>query len=132
MPDFASRLRRYREGVGLSQQTLAERCGISWADQQAYEAGTRSPDASYLQALADAGIEVSYLTTGSFPPTRPKGVTQAEFVLLQNFEAVSPEARAEVARLLEEAARAHTHPRLPAQPREPAKVINLADWRHPR
>lgn len=130
MPDFAARLRHHRERLGLSQQTLAERCGISWADQQAYEAGRLAPSASYLQALADAGLEVAYLTTGEWPRRCPEGMSMQEWTLLQNFEAVSPQVRAEVLRVLEDAAGSEgpsTQGR--PEPRGPTQVVDLTRWR---
>jgi len=64
VPDISSRLREGREALGLSQQALAEKCGISARSQRNYESGERSPDADYLAAIAAAGFDVLYLLTG--------------------------------------------------------------------
>ncbi len=64
MPQIADRLKSQREALGLSQQALAERCGISARSQRNYESGERVPDADYLNAVAAAGGDVLYVVTG--------------------------------------------------------------------
>ena len=63
MHNFQERLKEARETLGLSQQALAERLGVSLRSQQNYEAGIRQPDATYLAALAAAGADVLYILT---------------------------------------------------------------------
>lgn len=64
MPLISDRLAEARKALGLSQQALAERTGISARSQRNYESGERSPDADYLAALAAAGADVLYILTG--------------------------------------------------------------------
>ena len=64
MPEICDRLREVREALGLSQQALAERCGITARSQRNYESGERLPDAAYLAAIAAAGADVLYILTG--------------------------------------------------------------------
>ncbi len=64
MPTISSRLREQREALELSQQALADKCGISARSQRNYESGERLPDAAYLAALATAGADVLYILTG--------------------------------------------------------------------
>lgn len=64
MRSISGRLKAERERVGLSQQALADLCGISLRSQQNYEKGDRSPDADYLAAIAARGIDIMYVLTG--------------------------------------------------------------------
>jgi len=64
VPEICDRLREAREALGLSQQALAERCGITARSQRNYESGERLPDAGYLAAIAAAGADVLYILTG--------------------------------------------------------------------
>lgn len=64
MPNISDRLREARETLGLSQQALAERCGIAARSQRNYESGERSPDAAYLAVIAGLGADVTYILTG--------------------------------------------------------------------
>lgn len=64
MPSFSDRLRSERERLDLSQQAVADRCGVAARSQRNYEAGERLPDAAYLAALAAVGADISYVLTG--------------------------------------------------------------------
>ena len=95
MPEICDRLREVREALGLSQQALAERCGITARSQRNYESGERLPDAAYLAAIAAAGADVLYILTGQ----RTGGVkpaptlTAEEETLLSYFRDASKEVR---------------------------------------
>lgn len=93
MPDIANRLKAAREGLGLSQQAIAEHCGITARSQRNYEAGERLPDAQYLARLADAGVDVVYVLTGERSGKQP-AADAAEQVLLDSYRRCKPEARA--------------------------------------
>lgn len=64
MSDFSSRLKEERKRIGVSQAELGTAGGVSKDAQLNYESGDRSPNASYLQAIADAGVDVLYVLTG--------------------------------------------------------------------
>lgn len=96
MPDFASRLRKHREQLGLSLQTLAQMCGIGTQDQAAYESGVLKPNRRYLYALAEAGLDLGYLTTGEPSLQLPEGMDRGAFVFLENYRHCSPEAQADI------------------------------------
>ena len=101
MPEFCDRLREVREALGLSQQALAERCGITARSQRNYESGERLPDAAYLAAIAAAGADVLYILTGqraggaSAPPP-PRAVSEGDRILLDNFHAAPAQVQAGV------------------------------------
>ena len=101
MPEICDRLREVREALGLSQQALAERCGITARSQRNYESGERLPDAGYLAAIAAAGADVLYILTGqrtggaSAPPP-PRAVSEGDRILLDNFHAAPAQVQAGV------------------------------------
>ena len=101
MPEICDRLREVREALGLSQQALAERCGITARSQRNYESGERLPDAAYLAAIAAAGADVLYILTGqraggaSAPPP-PRAVSEGDRLLLDNFHAAPAQVQAGV------------------------------------
>ena len=61
---IAQRLREEREKMQLNQSDFAAIAGATRKTQYNYEAGERSPDASYLAAIAEAGADVNYILTG--------------------------------------------------------------------
>lgn len=79
--------------MGLSQQVLAERCGVGARTQRNYEAGERLPDAAYLAAFAEAGGDVLYVVTGSRDPDHA-ALDAAERVLLDSYRRCNAQARA--------------------------------------
>ncbi len=69
--DFASRLKAVRKDAGLTQQTVADRIGISLRNYAAYEGGEKSPELSRLPSVAKAlGVSVGELfdTVGPVSP----------------------------------------------------------------
>lgn len=67
---IGERLRQERERLGLNQTELGARGGVSRKTQFNYETGERLPDAAYLAAVMEAGVDVLYVVTGarSAPP----------------------------------------------------------------
>ena len=101
MPEICDRLREVREALGLSQQALAERCGITARSQRNYESGERLPDAAYLAAIAAAGADVLYILTGqraggAAAPPPPRAVSEGDRILLDNFHAAPAQVQAGV------------------------------------
>lgn len=101
MPDICNRLKEARENLGLSQQALAERCGVTARSQRNYESGERLPDAAYLAALAAAGADVLYVVTGqrmggAAAPPPPRAVSEGDRILLDNFHAAPAQVQAGV------------------------------------
>lgn len=93
MRTICDRLSEVREGLGLSQKVMAERCGVSLRSQQNYESGERLPDAAYLTAAAAAGADVLYILTGSHDGPAPVALTAEEQTLLAYFRDASKELR---------------------------------------
>lgn len=63
--DIGRRLREERERLQLRQDELADRLCVSRTSQSNYERGERSPDAAYLAAALEAGVDVLYVVTGA-------------------------------------------------------------------
>lgn len=65
--DLSGRLKEERDRLGLTQQELADRMGVSRKTQINYESGLREPDASYLSAFSALGGDVLFVLTGQRP-----------------------------------------------------------------
>jgi transcriptional regulator with XRE-family HTH domain len=64
MSQVGSRLRDERLRIGLSQDEFASVGGVARRSQSAYEADERSPDADYLLAVREIGVDICYVLTG--------------------------------------------------------------------
>jgi transcriptional regulator with XRE-family HTH domain len=80
METFGDRLRVERMRMGLSQEELAALGGKGKQAQLNYESGSRAPDANYLLALAEAGVDIVYVLTGE------RASTNADAVVLNDDE----------------------------------------------
>lgn len=87
VPTISDRIREAREGLGLSQQVMADRCGIAARSQRNYESGERLPDAAYLAAAAAAGADILYIVTGQrSQPVPPQTLLpEDERIMLDNY-----------------------------------------------
>lgn len=65
--EISERLKVERQRVGLTQGDLALATGVSKTSQVNYESGMRVPDALYLAAAHAAGLDVTYIVTGTKP-----------------------------------------------------------------
>ena len=61
---IGSRLKEERKRIRLNQTDFAALAGVQISAQTNYENDKRQPDAKYLAAIAAAGADVSYITTG--------------------------------------------------------------------
>jgi transcriptional regulator with XRE-family HTH domain len=61
---FGKKLKTERQRLGLTQAAFAERGGVSKVTQAAYESDATRPDVAYLSRLADAGVDILWITTG--------------------------------------------------------------------
>lgn len=64
MSGIGDRLLEERKRLKLSQVAMGELAGVHSNAQRNYEKGARSPDAGYLAAVAEAGVDVRYVITG--------------------------------------------------------------------
>lgn len=60
-----ARLREERKRLGMSQTKFAAAIGVHPNTQSRYEKDERSPDTAYLRAVANAGVDVAYVLTGT-------------------------------------------------------------------
>lgn len=61
---IGARLSGERHRLGLTQEQFAKIGGVQRRAQAHYEAGKRTPDANYLAAISEGGVDVVYLLTG--------------------------------------------------------------------
>lgn len=80
MKDIGSRLRAERRRLGMTQMELAGIGGVEKNAQSHYERGERMPRADYLEKIAIAGVDISYVITQPRrdSPSSPSSLT-AEF-----------------------------------------------------
>ncbi|MFY2089921.1 helix-turn-helix domain-containing protein [Achromobacter xylosoxidans] len=62
---IGERLREERKRIGLDQGPFGNIGGVQTVAQSNYENGKRMPDASYLEKVAAAGVDVLYVLTGT-------------------------------------------------------------------
>lgn len=65
MNSIGERLQIERKRLGFNQTYFGEIGGVSKNAQSNYENGNRVPDASYLSALAEHGVDINYVITGN-------------------------------------------------------------------
>ncbi|QXI02278.1 helix-turn-helix domain-containing protein [Pseudomonas monsensis] len=76
---IGERLKEERSRLGLSQTDLGAAGGVGKTTQINYEKGSGSPDAKYLAAAAELGVDVLYVVTGERKPTAAGSIsTEAE------------------------------------------------------
>ncbi|KXJ49982.1 MAG: hypothetical protein AXW15_05805 [Neptuniibacter sp. Phe_28] len=83
MLNFFDRLKEERKRLGLNQMDVAKHAGVSKTTQFNYEKGDRQPDSEYLAAVAELGMDISYLVTGS--RSLNLDLNKEESALLDNF-----------------------------------------------
>ena len=84
MESIGERLREERERLGFTQAAFGAVGGVQKQAQLKYEKGERSPDASYLQAIAKVGADVQFIVLGA----RSSGsLSDNETQLVSNFRA---------------------------------------------
>lgn len=93
---IGDRLKEERSRLGLSQTDLGAVGGVGKTTQINYEKGERSPDATYLAAVAAKGIDVLYVVTGQRVPQAADSLTSDEALLIERFRGMSAEGRATV------------------------------------
>lgn len=64
LPGLGERLKEERKRLGLSQEEFAKRAGVKRLAQLQYEKEAREPRTSYLAALSEMGVSLSYVLFG--------------------------------------------------------------------
>ncbi|QEQ86088.1 XRE family transcriptional regulator [Pseudomonas sp. p99-361] len=90
------RLKEERSRLGFSQTDLARVGGVGKTTQINYEKGERSPDASYLAAVAEIGVDVLYVVSGQRQPQAHGNLSAEESLLVERYRLMSTEARATI------------------------------------
>ncbi|SMF23408.1 MULTISPECIES: helix-turn-helix transcriptional regulator [unclassified Pseudomonas] len=93
---IGDRLKEERSRLGVSQTDLATAGGVGKTTQINYEKGERSPDASYLSAVAEKGVDVLYVVTGERKPQSSGSLAADEALLVERYRSMTPEAKATV------------------------------------
>lgn len=89
MSTFYERLQEERKRLGLSQSAFGEAGGVQKRAQINYESGERSPDASYLERIAAAGVDVLYVLTGRRAPAPRLGTAEPDAALATNLAEIA-------------------------------------------
>ena len=97
---IGERLKEERERLGFSQTAFAAVAGASKNSQYNYEKGDRSPDAAYLAAVAEKGVDILYVVTGVMTPKVVEGFTAAEDELVNQYRALPEADQAAVHRIV--------------------------------
>lgn len=80
MDTIGERLKAERNRLGMSQEEFGAIGGVQKRAQMTYEQNKRQPDGGYLQALALAGVDVSFVLLGQ--PAVPAASTDEMELLL--------------------------------------------------
>lgn len=97
MLNIGERLKEERVRLGYNQGDFAAIAGVAKTSQFNYEKGERSPDAAYLAAVAEKGVDVLYVVTGRRTPEASSSFNGDEIDLVEHY------------RQLPENDRFHTH-----------------------
>lgn len=97
---IGERLKEERERLGFSQTDFAALAGASKNSQYNYEKSERTPDAAYLAAVAEKGVDILYVVTGTATPQVVEGFTAAENKLVNQFRALPEPDKAAVQRIV--------------------------------
>ncbi|AXI82847.1 helix-turn-helix transcriptional regulator [Xylella taiwanensis] len=89
--EIGARLQRERKRLGMNQNQLAEVASVKRNAQSHYEKGERFPDANYLAAVAQAGVDVGYVLTGI--PSSVSEFTPQELLIARSFREASEEIK---------------------------------------
>lgn len=97
---IGDRLKEERERLGFNQTEFAAKAGASKNSQYNYEKGERSPDASYLAAVAEQGVDVLYVITGQHSSVDESSLSDDDLEIVLHVRALGDEDKGAVMRLL--------------------------------
>ncbi len=90
---IGDRLREERDRLGMNQEDFGAAGGVKRKSQFNYEAGERLPDAGYLSAIAELGVDVRWVITGSRDYEPPTPLSAEEQTLLAYWRQASGDTR---------------------------------------
>lgn len=96
MLNIGERLKEERVRLGYNQADFAAIAGVAKTSQFNYEKGDRSPDATYLAAVAEKGVDVLYVVTGERRPEISSSLAADEARLVERYRFMSTDARATI------------------------------------
>lgn len=99
MSGIGSRLRQERERLGMSQKAFGVIGGVEANAQGKYENGDRAPKADYLSRVAERGVDVLYVLTGTPTPTLVDNLSQIEEKVLVSYRVLQKEDQDAIRRL---------------------------------
>ncbi|MBH3371907.1 MULTISPECIES: helix-turn-helix domain-containing protein [Pseudomonas] len=94
--NIGERLREERVRLGYNQGDFAAIAGVAKTSQFNYEKGDRSPDATYLSAVAQKGVDVLYVVTGERRPEPAGSLSEDEARLVERYRLMSNEGRSTI------------------------------------
>lgn len=100
MDGIGIRLKSERKRLDFSQQELGAIGGIEANAQGLYERGKRFPNASYLGAIAEAGVDVLFVITGTRKVLASDAITAADTKLLRELEGLPEGVQKDIKRLI--------------------------------
>lgn len=93
---FSERIKQERIRLGLTQQEIAEKCGVSREMWGRYERGLASPNCELLFSLLLLGIDVQYIISG----LNHQAISEKERLLLILFKQSNEEVQDAILTLL--------------------------------
>lgn len=75
--------------MGFNQADFAAFAGVAKTSQFNYEKGDRSPDAAYLAAVAEKGVDVLYVVTGERKPLPSTSLSREVSEFFEVYQLVS-------------------------------------------
>lgn len=97
---IGERLKEERSRLGLSQTDLGAAGGVGKTTQINYEKGTGTPDAKYLAAVEELGVDVLYVVTGRRIPVSDQLIAIDELEMVMNVRGLLSEDKEAVKRLM--------------------------------
>jgi transcriptional regulator with XRE-family HTH domain len=98
--NIGERLREERIRLGFNQADFAAFAGVAKTSQFNYEKGDRSPDAVYLAAVAEKGVDVLYVVIGQRMPVVEPTLSGEEVEMVEHVRSLDDDDKEAVRRLL--------------------------------
>ncbi|MCQ4314458.1 XRE family transcriptional regulator [Stutzerimonas zhaodongensis] len=96
---IGERLKEERSRLGFSQTDFGALAGVGKTTQINYEKGNGSPSADYLAAIAEKGVDVLYVVTGTRAAVTADGLSSEESEVLNHYRSMPDSDRAAIRRM---------------------------------